>query len=105
MPDQKNVAFCPAGAIEQHGAQLPVATDLISANWMSRLVAEKLEMFNVSCIGGVDESQFPDTQKGMIHADEMEISMVPAHNETLVDPPYRAQGQSGRIYPARRKGR
>lgn len=43
-------------------------------------------VYLVSCIGGVDESQFLDTQKGMIHADEVETSIVLAYNESLVIP-------------------
>lgn len=46
-------------------------------------------VYLVSCIGGVDESQFLDTQKGMIHADEVETSIVLAYNESLVDPCYK----------------
>jgi len=169
LSEEQAIVFMPIGAIEQHGPHLPVATDLISASWVSQLVAEKLEkkgissviapsfviansmhhmnfpgslsieprtfiqvlkeqcraiasqgfrrialvnghggnmapidvalieinrelgfpVYNVPCSGGVDESQFLDSQTCMIHSGEVETSIVLAYDESLVDPSYK----------------
>ena len=71
--------------VNGHGGNTaPIDTALIEIN--RRL---GFPVYRVSCIAGVDESQFLDTQTGMIHADEVETSIVLAYDETLVDPSYR----------------
>lgn len=44
------IVLMPVGAIEQHGYHLPVSTDLISASWVSQLVAERLEAKGIPCV-------------------------------------------------------
>lgn len=43
LAEKDAIVLMPMGAIEQHGPHLPVSTDLISASWVSELVAERLE--------------------------------------------------------------
>ena len=50
LADQGAVVLMPVGAIEQHGPHLPVATDLITAEWVSFLTAEKLDAKGVPAV-------------------------------------------------------
>ena len=169
LAEREAIVIMPVGAIEQHGPHLPVNTDLITARWLSQLVAERLDkaglpvviapefvianslhhmnfagslaiepltfiqvlkeqcraihaqgfrkialinghggntapmhvalidinrelgvpVYHVNCLANVDESQYLDRQKGMIHAGEAETSIVLAYDESLVDPCYK----------------
>ena len=171
LAEKDAIVIMPVGAIEQHGPHLPVNTDLITARWLSQLVAERLDaqglpviiapefvianslhhmhfagslaiepltfiqvlkeqcraiashgfrkiaminghggntmpinvalidinrelgvpVYHVNCLANVDESQFLDRQQGMIHAGEVETSIVLAYDESLVDPCYKEQ--------------
>lgn len=42
LSEENAVVLMPVGAIEQHGPHLPVATDLIVAEWVSEITAKKL---------------------------------------------------------------
>ena len=43
LAEKDAIVIMPVGAIEQHGPHLPVNTDLITARWLSQLVAERLD--------------------------------------------------------------
>lgn len=50
LSEDSAVVMMPIGAIEQHGAHLPVAVDLISASWVCQLTAEKLEKKGIPAV-------------------------------------------------------
>lgn len=50
LSEEQAIVLMPIGAIEQHGPHLPVATDLISAGWVSQLAAEKLEKKGIAAV-------------------------------------------------------
>ncbi len=43
LSEKNAIVMMPIGAIEQHGAHLPVSTDLITASWACEMVAKRLE--------------------------------------------------------------
>lgn len=47
---QIDTVILPLGSIEQHGDHLPFATDAIIAEYLSRLVGEKLNIFVLPCL-------------------------------------------------------
>lgn len=84
--------FRKIALVNGHGGNIaPIDVALIEINRELGIA-----VYNVPCNGGVDESQFLDKQKWMIHSGEVETSIVLAYDESLVDPCYKeAKGYEG----------
>ena len=81
----KRQGFRKIALINGHGGNnAPINTAIIDIN---RELG--IPVYNVNCLADVDESQFLDRQKGMIHSGEVETSIVLAYDESLVDPCYK----------------
>ncbi len=50
LAEKEAIVLMPVGAIEQHGPHLPVSTDLISAEWVCELAAERLEAKGLAAV-------------------------------------------------------
>ena len=111
---QTRKAIIPVGSLEQHGSHLPVSTDCLIAEYISRMVAEKVgafvlpvisygisfehkPMFNVSIRNSTLSTVICDTCVSLAENRIKQIILVNGHHGNMGALQYIAQELAGRM--------